>query len=570
MFQIYYKKNDNTALFKEFDVNNIKSIQNYIPLYGNFFNLQEKNYQSINLNQPFHITSLEKSDIKNAYTCQVKSEDKEEKAEAFFKFSPLIDPIKYMVGKYGDLTEEMKVALPKLSENTCHPKVLDPNNSAYVDGFFTYLTSNLLHRHKFIHGLDFFGSFLGIKKDFNINIFDDLEYLNDSKYFHENKGKLFEIEAIDEEMFFDADTRNYKKKLKIDKNISNKSIYSLNGENFDDLFISTPMTDNTPVQLTEALVFEFNKQNENKNKNSSRKSSSTCSSRSSHTSAESDAAVDESGSDDDDVEEDSEGDESDSMGTLDSDIICNAIINDFPVQIICLERMEATLDSLLGEELSDDEWRSCLFQIIMTLVSYQKMFNFTHNDLHTNNIMFNKTDKQYIYYRYNKVYYKVPTYGRLFKIIDFGRSIYSFKGKFICSDSFHQKGDAATQYNCEPYMNSNKPRLDPNPSFDLCRLACALYDFFMDDVEDVNTCGDPIAALINEWCTDDKGRNILYKKCGEERYPDFKLYKMIARTVHNHTPEKQVTKSVFQKFVSNRKKVGKKRYIDIDALPVYA
>jgi len=232
--------------------------------------------------------------------------------------------------------------------------------------------------------------------------------------------------------------------------------------------------------------------------------------------------------------------------------------------------MEATLDSLLGEELSDDEWRSCLFQIIMTLVSYQKMFNFTHNDLHTNNIMFNKTDKQYIYYRYNKVYYKVPTYGRLFKIIDFGRSIYSFKGKFICSDSFHPKGDAATQYNCEPYMNSNKPRLDPNPSFDLCRLACALYDFFMDDVEDVNTCGDPIAALINEWCTDDKGRNILYKKCGEERYPDFKLYKMIARTVHNHTPEKQVTKTVFQKFVSNRKKVGKKRYIDIDALPVYA
>ena len=86
MFQIYYKKNDNTALFKEFDVNNIKSIQNYIPLYGKFFNLQEKNYQSINLNQPFHITSLEKSDIKNAYTCQVKSEDKQEKAEAFFKF----------------------------------------------------------------------------------------------------------------------------------------------------------------------------------------------------------------------------------------------------------------------------------------------------------------------------------------------------------------------------------------------------------------------------------------------------------------------------------------------------
>ena len=53
-----------------------------------------------------------------------------------------------------------------------------------------------------------------------------------------------------------------------------------------------------------------------------------------------------------------------SFSSMDSDIICNAIIKDFPVQIICLEKMEATLDSLLGEELSDHEWRSCLFQII--------------------------------------------------------------------------------------------------------------------------------------------------------------------------------------------------------------
>ena len=83
-------------------------------------------------------------------------------------------------------------------------------------------------------------------------------------------------------------------------------------------------------------------------------------------------------------------------------------------------------------------------------------------------------------------------------------------------------------------------------------------------------CGDPIAALISEWCCDDKGRNILYKKCGEERYPDFKLYKMIARSVHNHTPQKQVSKPVFSSFVSNRKKCGKKKFIDIDALPIYA
>jgi len=181
--------------------------------------------------------------------------------------------------------------------------------------------------------------------------------------------------------------------------------------------------------------------------------------------------------------------------------------------------------------------------------------------------MYNPTEKKFIFYRYNKTYYKVPTYGRLFKIIDFGRSIYTFKGKLICSDSFHSKGDAATQYNCEPYLNKNKPRLEVNYSFDLCRLACALYDYF--DVEDVKTCGNPVAALISDWCKDDKGRNILYKKCGEERYPEFKLYKMIARTVHEHTPQNQVNKIIFSSFISSRKKAAKRKIVDIDTLPIY-
>jgi hypothetical protein len=45
--------------------------------------------------------------------------------------------------------------------------------------------------------------------------------------------------------------------------------------------------------------------------------------------------------------------------------------------------------------------------------------------------------------------------------------------------------------------------------------------------------------MVHEWCQDDEGRNVLYKRSGEERYPEFKLYKMIARTVSRHTPEAQ-------------------------------
>ena len=182
--------------------------------------------------------------------------------------------------------------------------------------------------------------------------------------------------------------------------------------------------------------------------------SSACSSRSSHTSHGSESSCDSSGSD--------FSDESASMGSLSmstlSDDCINATLFNFPVQIICLEALDDTLDSIMPE-LSMEEWRSCFFQVIIILLVYQKLFDFTHNDLHTNNIMYKNTDAKFLFYFYNGKYYKVPTFGKVYKIIDFGRAIYKFKGNIMCSDSFHIKGDAATQYNCEPYLNSNKPRL---------------------------------------------------------------------------------------------------------------
>jgi hypothetical protein len=133
-------------------------------------------------------------------------------------------------------------------------------------------------------------------------------------------------------------------------------------------------------------------------------------------------------------------------------------------------------------------------------------------------------------------------------------------------------GDAATQYNCEPYLNDKKPRLDPNYSFDLCRLGCSIFDYFIDDMSSVATIckKKPLAKLIVEWVTDDQNRNILYKANGEERYPDFKLYKMIARSVHNHTPQGQLSKPIFADYEFPKKKVKTThRIINIDKMPCY-
>jgi hypothetical protein len=221
-----------------------------------------------------------------------------------------------------------------------------------------------------------------------------------------------------------------------------------------------------------------------------------------------------------------------------------------------MEYCENTFDYLIDNnpDLPEEEWFSALMQIIMTLIVYQKKFQFTHNDLHTNNVMYNETEKKFIYYCYKKQYYKVPTFGRIFKIIDFGRSIYKVNGQLFCSNSFQPMGDAATQYNTEPYFNPKKQRIEPNYSFDLCRLGCSIWD---------NVCkGDTttgIPKIIDEWCKDDNGLNVLYKRNGEERYPNFKLYKMIARTVHNHTPHNQLTRPEFSKFI-----VSKRDAINLD------
>jgi len=270
-----------------------------------------------------------------------------------------------------------------------------------------------------------------------------------------------------------------------------------------------------------------------------------------------------------DVESSSdESEQSGESGESDSND-AHAFIKNFPIQMICLEKCKGTLDELFERgKLDEKEASSAMMQIVMTLIVYQKAFHFTHNDLHTNNIMYVNTDLEYLYYRYDGNTYKVPTYGKIYKLIDFGRSIYKVQGKLFCSDSFAVGGDAATQYNFEPFMNEDKPRIDPNYSFDLCRLGCSIYDFVIDDDdEDDIKHPDEFQKTIKRWCSDDNGKNILYKKDGEERYPNFKLYKMIARTVHKHTPQAQLEFDFFKQFKQGREPVD--NIMDIDKIPCY-
>ena len=602
MINVNYQKRKNLELFKCLEKSEtlfLSNAQNYIPIYNKFFTLNDSNYNSINLNNKWYISNVNDGgeDDFNLFNCRLKNvqNNKVKDKDVFFKMAPLLDPFKYLIGKYN-INDEKLFALPKINstELDCHSKFIDQNNSAYVDGMFVYLSSNLIYTHGFTHGLDYYGSFLGIKNNFILNVFDDIDYLNGSEYFNKNKNVLFKIDDYDH-LFQDENPKL--KPITIQHNSSAKSqisIKSFDNEMFEDVFdenivnMSDLSSDLSSVLLSDLVDLTNTNLLEQKEteQNVTLKSNSTCSSRSSYTDNEeqeedcddcgeienldSDKLEnnDESGDDESGDDKDDDDDDDDSFEEERIDVT----IPKFPVQVIGMEFCENTLDDLiLTSDLTKEEWYSTFMQIIMILITYQKAFNFTHNDLHTNNVMYNQTDKKFIYYCYKKKHYKVPTFGRIFKIIDFGRSIYKFNGKLFCSDSFQVGGDAATQYNTEPYLNEKKPRLEPNYSFDLCRLACSIFDYVVEDfdeVKDLSKCTDPIKSLIVEWCLDDKGVNMLYKGNGVDRYPDFKLYKMIARCVHNHTPQAQLERPEFNAYSSFKGEVPAD-VIDIDKIPSY-
>ena len=508
---------------------NTDVLQNYMPIYNNFFILNETNWNNINLNQRKHITKFVKRLDYNIMTCELYDDVHEKNIihDIYIKYAPLLNPIRYVIGKYDDYDKNI-FKLPSFLEdiNTTKEskKIHNTNNSAYTESFFYYLSSKLLNDKHFYHGVDYYGNYLSNIKDYNINVYDDVDVLENSTFFHNKNGNLFNV---DDEIF---KLINFNGSNKIKEKITIKEDCSIHD-----------------VQMIENDSFDFKNiisNKDNKCSSLSNSSISSLSSRSSNTTL--------------------------SDGCSEEETV-NLYINDFPANIICIEKCVDTLNNYMEDDdvdISNEEWSAIFMQIIMQLIVYQKVFNLTHNDLHSNNVMYVNTDKEYLYYLYDNIYYKVPTFNKIWKIIDFGRAIYSINNVTITSDMFSKNEDAATQYNCEPFYNSKKPRIEPNMSFDLTRLACCLFDYFIEDIswlEDTEELDD-IQKLVAKWCLDDKDKNILYKNNGEERYPEFKLYKMIARNVNNHIPKDQLDNPIFKSFILQKKKIRKQFVFNIDEL----
>jgi hypothetical protein len=249
--------------------------------------------------------------------------------------------------------------------------------------------------------------------------------------------------------------------------------------------------------------------------------------------------------------------------------------------LIFTELNTGTMDSLLepskhtckpGSAEWEMMWSAWVFQVIAALCVMQKVFGMTHNDLHTNNIVWTRTEEEFLYYtkRSGEVF-KVPTHGKLFRIIDFGRSIFTINGQRFFSDDFKAGNDADGQYCFKPLHPKPVNEVPPNPSFDLARLAVSVFDALFPDAPDDKEGGvelsseeglemmETVSPLYNtlwSWMIDDEGRNILVEPSGEERFPDFDLYKHIAASVHGAVPALQFSAPAFDRFQVNPSEVG--------------
>ena len=209
--------------FKDENLLYLEEFQKYVPIYTRFTEITNDNVDTFSPPIEKKLISVETREENSHNTFGAKIYDTVTKKtvlqDVFFKFSPLVDPIKYTTGKYEDVHDKI-FTLPGIDNDAdVYEKMLDVNNSAYVDCYFTYLTSKL-RTAGFVHGMEFYGTHLGIQKNYKLNVSDDFEFMCDSEFFVNNVGNHFDVVNYDDENMCGMNgmngTRNFKERIDLD------------------------------------------------------------------------------------------------------------------------------------------------------------------------------------------------------------------------------------------------------------------------------------------------------------------------------------------------------------------
>lgn len=405
------------------------------------------------------------------------------KIPVFFKHVSLLDPFQYIMGKFNMDGIESRVKQINIVN-----KLSNPQSSVYVDIFASQIFGYITRTDKCPSFPIFYGSLLGKSDKYKFDITEEYEDLLEYPYFTKKIG--FEIEG--EPSLEEIEESEY------------ISISESKKEELDN-----------DIEDVEETVWDLH----------------SC-----HSVFSEEESEQESETEYEDITESDEA----------QDIY--AIIKNVPSGIIIQEKLEGTLYNLLvnNYEYNPTEWKSWFFQICFALAYAQKYVGFYHNDLHTNNVMWVNTDVEYLNYKIDDKYYRVPTFGKLIKIIDYGRSIISVKVKSInstkvlMSDQLEEDNEAGGQYNWGEYRNICYDEIPPNPSFDIVYLVYNLIDFHDED--------DSVGEFMKRILLDKEGKFINVREDGYERFHGFDIYKAIVRKCGSGVPSELLKNELFDLF----------------------
>ena len=493
--------------------------------------------------------------------------------KAFIKTVHLLDPITLIRNEYK-IPSHPLLPVGEGGWKTALLKLHSASNQAYVDAVASFIIGQLRYRGLTPHGCMSYGSFTGIAQNYRYKVTDEYDSYRNARWFWrgiKTHGASLEIEkdgflldgsgAEMNELLGDyfKCPFNFEDEDTMEELVAEKVISDDTGSlcSFDGFHAFDATEESNPIQIT-------------------RVSSSVDGS--DEDSSSSDEDTEDNDNEDMDDEDMDDEDEDETEDTL-FDVTLN--LASMPVILICQEAQEGILDDLLElEEITDlftnkpvlletdawnKMWLAWIFQIIANLSFLQKAIAFTHNDLHTNNIVWRRTDQEFLYYKANDgQVWRVPTYGRIFSLIDFGRAIFKIKGQMWISDDHWPSNDAGGQYNFGPFYTIENPKILPNPSFDLSRLAISMLEgLFVEHPKrkkgsnallsqegswKVYETVNPVFNLLWSWTIDDDGKTVYEDRDGEEKFPGFSLYSAIAHHVHDAVPKDQIHKPFFEAF----------------------
>ncbi len=451
------------------------------------------------------------------------------KSPAFLKVTHLLDPIQWIRGRYC-LPKE--TGLPWFHKRWLRAwqKLQDPSNQAYVEAIAAYALGRLREEDASPHFNHFYGAFCARANKYCYNLSEDFQSYRHERWFWRGQQRsLFALRILGENGEIQSLPDDVLREFMEAADSEGGSVAS--------------DSDGTEVLESESL-----------------EGGGDGSLHSADSMSDVSFAEEENG---EESEANNEDADEDGIGIY-------AEMADYPVMLTLSEINEGTMDELFEMNAlpkpTDWErmWSAWIFQVIAALSCAQTVIGFTHNDLHTNNIVWSNTEAEYIYYRSRAgSVFRVPTYGKIFRLIDFGRAIFTINGHRFISDDFKAGNDADGQYAFEPLVTKPKKVVPPNPSFDLARLAVSLLDGVFPTRPEPSPEGgilsdepglrvektvSPLYNMIWTWLIDDDGANIFINPDGTERFPDFDLYKHIAAACHNAVPSQQFDREAFDGF----------------------